>query len=147
MPARPQSPLALAPGSPNRRCPRSCAHRRASPPTSRSGARTHAAMWSACSRSPAPHSPFGGVAIRLVRAQWAAPGEGGDGPVLSADDRMVASFPMAEAIRPDARIEIAALQQNGYATWLLSGDSPERVARFAAALGIPRALGGLKPED
>ncbi|NTX12453.1 heavy metal translocating P-type ATPase metal-binding domain-containing protein [Myxococcus sp. CA056] len=78
--------------------------------------------------------------------------DGTDGPrgtVLFRDGSPLASFPVREALRPDARREVLALQAEGHAVWLISGDAPARVRELAVSIGVPleRALGGLRPED
>jgi Cu2+-exporting ATPase len=104
-----------------------------------------------------------GVCWRLGRADWAAsgpglsqdeagrpgPARGASGPVLSRDGVLVAAFPLRESVRADARREVQALQEEGRAVWLISGDAPARVRELAASLGIPtaHALGGQRPED
>lgn len=98
----------------------------------------------------------GGVRWRLGAAAWAAPDDPaarsarsqGAETVLARDGAVVASLATREAIRPDAREEIAALEAEGYETWILSGDAPERARAIAAALGIDasRAIGGQSPE-
>ncbi|MCP3098918.1 heavy metal translocating P-type ATPase metal-binding domain-containing protein [Myxococcus sp. K15C18031901] len=71
------------------------------------------------------------------------------GPVLTRDGVVVATFPLREALRPDARRELLALRAEGQDVWLISGDAPARVRALAGALGVPaaQALGGLRPED
>ncbi|WP_164002642.1 heavy metal translocating P-type ATPase [Pyxidicoccus caerfyrddinensis] len=92
------------------------------------------------------------VCWRLGRAQWAVAGQGVaavSGPVLTRDGVLVASFALRESVRSDARREVQALQAEGRAVWLISGDAPARVRDLAEALGIPiaHALGGQRPED
>ncbi|MCY1001829.1 heavy metal translocating P-type ATPase metal-binding domain-containing protein [Myxococcus sp. MISCRS1] len=74
---------------------------------------------------------------------------GARGTVLFRDNTRVAAFPLREALRPDARREVSALQAEGHAVWLISGDAPARVRELATSIGVPeaRALGGLRPED
>jgi P-type Cu2+ transporter len=86
---------------------------------------------------------------RLGRADWAVPGEVARETVLSRDGKVLGHFPTREALRTDARNEIHRLEQSGYSTWLMSGDSTERVASLARTLGIDpaRAKGELKPEE
>ncbi|MCY1020977.1 heavy metal translocating P-type ATPase [Pyxidicoccus sp. MSG2] len=93
-----------------------------------------------------------GVCWRLGRAQWAVAGQGvasAAGPVLTRDGVLVATFALRESVRSDARREVQALQDEGRAVWLISGDAPARVRDMAEALGIPltHALGGQRPED
>src|SRR5690606_19566089 len=58
-------------------------------------------------------------------------------------------FCFADEARSDAREELRALGERGYATYILSGDRPEKVAALAAQLGLPmeRAHGGHAPEE
>jgi Cu2+-exporting ATPase len=115
-----------------------------------------------------------GVCWRLGRADWAVAGGAGEpvpseagavghgaseggvggaprasGPVLSRGGVRVAAFALRESVRSDARREVQALQAEGRAVWLISGDAPARVRELAGALGIPEAhaLGGQRPED
>ncbi|GEN11095.1 Cu2+-exporting ATPase [Myxococcus fulvus] len=94
----------------------------------------------------------GGVSWRLGRADWRSGCASADAPrgtVLFRDNTSVAAFPLREALRPDARREVSALQAEGHAVWLISGDAPARVRELANSLGVPeaQALGGLRPED
>lgn len=103
----------------------------------------------------------GGVCWRLGRADWRTPvapaqstseraaAEGLRGTVLFRDGVPVAAFPVREALRPDARREVLALQAEGREVWLISGDAPARVQALATSLDVPveRALGGLRPEE
>ena len=59
----------------------------------------------------------------------------------------VATFRMKDTARPDARVELGALQRRGLATRILSGDAAEKVAALAEELGLPAgcARGGLSP--
>ena len=88
---------------------------------------------------------FGGVADRTDPADLprAADAE------YSHDGCVLAHLHFAEAARSDARTEIAALQGEGRAVFILSGDRPEKVAAMAASLGVPaaNAIGGLTPEQ
>ncbi|WIG98924.1 heavy metal translocating P-type ATPase metal-binding domain-containing protein [Myxococcus sp. SDU36] len=105
-----------------------------------------------------------GVRWRLGRADWATEARTVDaprvevllsgsglaaGPVLTRDGVPVAFFQLRESVRPDARREVQALQDEGREVWLISGDSQGRVSEMAAALGIPtqHTLSGQRPED
>ncbi|NTX54335.1 heavy metal translocating P-type ATPase metal-binding domain-containing protein [Myxococcus sp. CA039A] len=97
----------------------------------------------------ASHGSESGAPV-LPRALLRADGtDGPRGTVLFRDGSPLASFPVREALRPDARREVLALQAEGHAVWLISGDAPARVRELAVSLGVPleRALGGLRPED
>ncbi len=82
----------------------------------------------------------------LGRAAW-RDGTAGEDTVLARDREVLARFRFADTARPGARDEIAALSENGYPTFILSGDRGEKVATLAAELGLlpDRALGGLTP--
>ena len=66
---------------------------------------------------------------------------------LSDAQGWLATFELNEDIRPDARATIAALQADGIAVQLLSGDGPQAVDRMAQRVGIGQALGGCTPQD
>jgi Cu2+-exporting ATPase len=93
-----------------------------------------------------------GRRYRLGRGEWAAPAamplEGSD-LVFSRDGRLLVALRTHEAARPDAVAELAGLARAGLETWILSGDSAERVQALARALGVPaeRAVGGQSPRD
>jgi Cu2+-exporting ATPase len=86
---------------------------------------------------------------RLGRAAWATPGTAAVGSVLSRDGHLVARFVTREALRPDARRELQALEAQGFEVWLMSGDGRAKVTRLAEELGLhpQRALAELRPED
>ncbi len=93
---------------------------------------------------------------RLGQARWACEPAGAaanaqpaDALVYAVDGRPVIALAMQERARTDAGAELRALQAAGFETFVLSGDAEERVARMAAALGLPkeRALGGQSPAD
>ena len=60
-----------------------------------------------------------------------------------AADRLI---PIADALRPDAREAIAALEAQGIECSILSGDSEKAVAEVAGQAGLP-AKAGVRPED
>ncbi|MBI3886702.1 MAG: HAD-IC family P-type ATPase [Opitutae bacterium] len=66
---------------------------------------------------------------------------------LACDGVVLARFEFTEAVRPDARAEIAALKALGLRSYILSGDRPEKVAAMAASLGIAAgdAVAGATP--
>ena len=86
-------------------------------------------------------------AWRLGRADWAI-GSEGRFTSLGHDGHAVAALETREVLRSDARTELKKLKDQGYAVWLLSGDSPSRVQTLASSLGLNprRAMGGLSPE-
>lgn len=102
-----------------------------------------------------------GVTLDLGSERWSLGRIGWDGvatnpPAAAAagselrrNGRLVAAFRFHEALRPGAVETLRDLERRGLAPHILSGDHPDKVARMAAALGLPtgRACGGLSPED
>lgn len=86
-------------------------------------------------------------AWRLGRADWAS-GLEGRTTSLGHDGRHLALLETREVLRPDARVELRTLKEQGYAVWLLSGDAPSRVEALASSLGLEQghAIGALSPE-
>ncbi|SFQ59616.1 Cu2+-exporting ATPase [Variovorax sp. OK605] len=66
---------------------------------------------------------------------------------LSDDKGWLASFVLAEELRPDAAEAVAALKDQGIAVRLLSGDRDAAVRAIAARAGIAAAQGDCTPED
>ncbi len=66
---------------------------------------------------------------------------------LCDEQGWLATFEFHEDVRPDAREAVAALQKDGVAVCLLSGDSIQAVARVAAQVGIAAYQGGCTPQD
>lgn len=68
--------------------------------------------------------------------------------VLALDGKRIAAFHFHDSIRPDAKQAISALRNRGCELHILSGDSPEKVAKLAADLAISNshAHGGLDPD-
>ncbi|MES2880427.1 MAG: cation-translocating P-type ATPase [Pseudomonadota bacterium] len=66
---------------------------------------------------------------------------------LSDERGWLATFGLHEDIRPDAQETVAALQREGIAVHLLSGDGAQAVARVAARVGITEFKGGCSPQD
>ncbi len=98
-----------------------------------------------------------GVALgewTLGRADWCAvPGEAErarreGGVVLRRAGRAVAAFHFADAARPGAREELAALAKRGLEIFVLSGDRREKVAALVRDLGLrpENGVGALSPE-
>jgi len=66
---------------------------------------------------------------------------------LSDAQGWLASFELAEAIRPDARDTVSALQRAGIQVHLLSGDASDAARRVAEKVGIANARGQCSPQD
>jgi Cu2+-exporting ATPase len=92
--------------------------------------------------------PGRGLTMRLAGHRYSL----GAGPlgelVFGIDGRAAARIDTDEELRADAAHELLALEERGHEVWILSGDTPERVAALAREAGVPasRALGGLTPE-
>jgi Cu2+-exporting ATPase len=67
--------------------------------------------------------------------------------VLADAQGWLATFELGEDLRPDARATVSALQAQGIAVHLLSGDAAPAVARVAQQLGITQASGVNTPQD
>jgi len=93
----------------------------------------------------------GGTEWRLGRADWAcagAPPRPGE-TVLSRDGAPVAGFAVREVLRAGAAGDLAALRDDGFDLWLLSGDTPARAAELARTVGIraEHVRAGRSPEE
>jgi Cd2+/Zn2+-exporting ATPase len=72
----------------------------------------------------------------------------GNSVVLLLDQQQVlALFTVADTVRPDSHAAIAALQQLGIRTIMLSGDNQHAVNAMAASVGMDQARGELLPQD
>ena len=71
-----------------------------------------------------------------------------EGTVLAREGVVVAVFRFADSVRPDARLEMDALQKRGYPAYILSGDEQTKVRALAENLGLPEsnAIGGMSPK-
>jgi Cu2+-exporting ATPase len=90
-----------------------------------------------------------GVIYRFGDASWAlADGAPAAGTVFSANGHALAMLELVEVTRPDAREELALLQQEGYQLWIASGDRDARVKQLGAQLQVApeRSLGDLTPQ-
>lgn len=66
---------------------------------------------------------------------------------LSDAQGWLASFVLAEDLRPDAGVAVAALQGQGLSVQLLSGDRDAAARQVAARCGIKQARGDCAPEE
>ena len=66
---------------------------------------------------------------------------------LADDAGWMASFELAEELRPDAKSAVAALKGAGIDVHLLSGDHAASVQKAAELLDIGQAVGGCTPDD
>jgi len=91
----------------------------------------------------------GPQALRLGSAAFcAAPTHAGHHLQVSLADASgwLASFELAEQVRPEAAVVVRALAQMGLGLKVLSGDGPAAVAQVAQAVGIADAQGGCSPQ-
>lgn len=87
--------------------------------------------------------------LRLGSAAFcAAPPRAGHHLQVSLADASgwLASFELAEQVRPEAAGVVRALSQMGLTLKVLSGDGPAAVAQVAQAVGIADAQGGCSPQ-
>ncbi len=66
---------------------------------------------------------------------------------LGTDGRVVATFTIADTLRPDAASTLKTIDRMGYSVSLVSGDGAAPVAQAAASLGIDDARSGCTPDD
>lgn len=104
---------------------------------------------------------IGGRRLRIGRVEFAGALHGkplpaaaaalkasGDTCVALADGSgWLALFRLGDELRPQARELVSGLRRLGCKVTLLSGDSPEAVARIAQELDIADAHGGMAPQD
>ncbi|MGJ7918004.1 heavy metal translocating P-type ATPase [Massilia sp. LXY-6] len=98
-----------------------------------------------------------GLRYRLGSAPFVAGLAGGTVPLgmppgasavwLGSQDRWLARFELADALRPEAPALVRALQEMGKTVVLLSGDDEEAVREVATQLGIRDARGRQLPQD
>ena len=69
--------------------------------------------------------------------------------VLAWDGVAIAVFATGDVLKPDAADTIAALQDRGIETWLVTGDNPQSASAIAAQVGIDpsRIIASALPED
>lgn len=91
-------------------------------------------------------------AVRFARAVDDAPESGverrGQDVLFTKNGQTLASFCFRETLRNDAQQEVAALRNDGYDVWILSGDATARAKSTAARVGIAadHAVGDASPE-
>ncbi len=66
---------------------------------------------------------------------------------LADDAGWLATFELAEEIRPEAASVVAQLKSLGLSLQVLSGDAPSTVTQVAASVGIEQARGACSPQD
>lgn len=74
---------------------------------------------------------------RLGRPEWTGSEATTAECTFSRNGKILATFGFVETLRPEAREQIAGLQERGYAIWLLSGDRRRKVETLARDLGLP----------
>ena len=87
------------------------------------------------------------VSEPLRRAAEAAAGRGQAAIYLVRDERALAAFAVADAVRPESREAVAALQERGIEVAMLTGDARAVAEAVAAELGIDTVFAEVLPED
>ena len=90
------------------------------------------------------------MSLRLGSAAFCeAPALGGPHLQVSLADAQgwLATFELAEEVRPEAPAVVAALTHMGLTLKILSGDGPSAVAQVAQSVGIADARGRCQPQD
>lgn len=94
-----------------------------------------------------------GLPVRLGSADFcglasdAQPQAPGGRVHLSDAKGWMASFELREGVREDAALAVAALNEAGIRTWLLSGDRLEAAREVGNAVGVQEVLAGASPEQ
>ena len=91
-----------------------------------------------------------GLSLRLGSVAFCqAPAFGGTHLQVSLADAQgwLATFELAEEVRPEARSVVAALKNLGLTLKILSGDGPTAVAQVAQSVGIDDVQGRCQPQD
>lgn len=91
---------------------------------------------------------LGGETVRLGRAEWVGASSGtATAAWLQIGQGAPVEFTFADALRPGAAAAVAALQAQGMAVHLLSGDAEGPVRDLADRLGITHWQAGVLPAD
>lgn len=91
---------------------------------------------------------WNGRRVRMGRAEWVgAVTLPVTATYLALPDGTTHAFTFADALRPGAAEVVAAVQAQGLAVKLMSGDAPGAVADLAARLGIADWTAGALPQD
>ncbi|WP_095589460.1 heavy metal translocating P-type ATPase [Actibacterium ureilyticum] len=91
---------------------------------------------------------LGGETVRLGRAEWVGASSGTTTAAwLQIGQGAPVEFTFADALRPGAAAAVAALQAQGMAVHLLSGDAEGPVRDLADRLGITHWQAGVLPVD
>lgn len=83
----------------------------------------------------------------MAPALAGANGESGISHIYFRHGDRVATFAIAQSLRPDAAETVQALRDLGFDLHILSGDRNAAVAPVAEALGIPQWRGGVNPAE
>lgn len=67
----------------------------------------------------------------------------------SSSYKLAALFAIADVVRPEAKAVLAKLQEQGIATWMISGDNVTTVKAVAHMVGIPETnvIAGILPHE
>ena len=90
-----------------------------------------------------------GRLYRLGAARWALNQATAQGLVFSCNGHCLSRLGTQEQLCRGLERDLKTLRQQGYAIWVLSGDSQSRVTQLARRLELPsdHALGALSPQD
>ena len=88
-----------------------------------------------------------GQPVRLGRADWVGAEARGTTAAYLALDGVTHAFTFSDQLRPGAADVVSALQAQGKAVWLISGDVPGAVQDMAQRLNIADWHAGALPQD
>ncbi len=86
---------------------------------------------------------------RLGKVSWADGSESTADTVYSKNGVVLISLSFEDALREDARDEIAYLERNGFSISILSGDQKQKVEQMVKTLGLPHhaGVGEMSPQE
>ncbi|WP_246727910.1 heavy metal translocating P-type ATPase [Chelativorans sp. Marseille-P2723] len=94
---------------------------------------------------------IGGAQYRLGRPSWAHDTGASESAqtvsVLSRDGAPVGTFAFTDTLRGEAKNAVRALQENGLAVEIISGDTEQAVAAVAEELGVKNYQAAMLPAD
>ena len=86
--------------------------------------------------------------IRGPRAdEQVGAGDGRTEVLVARNKKLLGAITLADELRGEARQVVRQLNEHGFRTILLTGDTPEAARAVGAQLGVNEALGGLLPEQ